>query len=76
MDDVRNRLVNCFKIAFPGLEDNDIPNANQESVSAWDSIGAITLMNVIEEEFDMQMDFDRVADLDSFSKIHDYLKGV
>ena len=40
----------------------------------WDSVAAITLMNVIEDEFGMEMDLDDLADLDSFEKLHAYLQ--
>jgi acyl carrier protein len=31
------------------------------------------LVNVIEDEFGIQIDFDRLAELDSFGRIHQYL---
>jgi hypothetical protein len=34
------------------------------------------LLNVIEEEFEIVVDFDLVAELDSFNLIHKYLTGV
>ena len=48
-------------------------HATQSTVEGWDSIAAITLVNVIEEEFGIQMDMDALADLDSFERIHEYL---
>ena len=37
-------------------------------------MAAITLMNVIEDEFGMEMDLDDLADLDSFEKVYAYLQ--
>jgi acyl carrier protein len=74
MDETKNRLIKCFETVFPEMLEAEIPNATQSSVSAWDSIAAITLLNVIEDEFQITMDLDNVADLDSFSKINEYLK--
>jgi len=73
MNETRDRLINCFKTVFPDLPEDQIPGATQATLAAWDSIGAITLMNVVEDEFQTQMDFDRLAELDSFSSICDYL---
>ena len=73
MDHIALRLTNCFHTVFPDLPEAEIPAASQASVAAWDSIAAITMVNVIEEEFGIEMDFDRLADLDSFNHIHDYL---
>ena len=41
---------------------------------AWDSIAAITLVNVIEEEFQIQIDFDLLGELDSFERIEKYIE--
>jgi len=73
MDPIATRLTNCFQIVFPDLAPADLPSASQSSLAAWDSTAAITLVNVIEDEFAVQVEFDRLADLDSFAKIHDYL---
>jgi len=43
-------------------------------VAAWDSSAVITLVNVIEDEFGIQVDFDLLADLDSFDRFHEYLR--
>jgi acyl carrier protein len=74
MDEIQNRLVNCFQIVFPGLPGPEIPTATQASVQTWDSIAAITLVNVIEDEFGIQMDFDMLPELDSFPRILLYLQ--
>jgi acyl carrier protein len=74
MDETKTRLIKCFETVFPEMSEAEIPNATQSSVAAWDSIAAITLLNVIEDEFQITMDLEQVADLDSFSKIYEYLK--
>lgn len=74
MDDMGKRLAGCFQVVFPDLRETEIPSASQETVAAWDSVAAITMMNVIEDEFALQMDLDDLADLDSFEKVHAYLQ--
>ena len=74
MDETGKRLVGCFQLVFPDLREDQIPAASQETVAAWDSVAAITLVNVIEDEFGLQMDFDDLADLDSFDKVCSYLR--
>jgi acyl carrier protein len=73
MDAIATRLTNCFQTVFPDLPAAQIPSATQQSVAAWDSTAAIMLVNVIEDEFGIQMDFDRLGELDSFERIHQYL---
>jgi acyl carrier protein len=73
MSDVETRLVGCFQTVFPELTEADVRNASQEKLDQWDSVGAITLVNVIEEEFSTQIDYDQLPDLDSFAKVLQYL---
>ena len=44
-------------------------------MAAWDSVASITLLNVIEEEFGIELDLDRLAELDSFGRIYDHLNS-
>jgi len=75
MDNLETRLVRIFENVFPDLPADRIPNASQESVQNWDSVAAITLMNLIEEDFGIQMDFDDLGELTSFQKILAYVDG-
>jgi acyl carrier protein len=74
MDETRDRLVKCFHTVFPDLETPE--TAAQEGVTEWDSVAAIMLVNVIEEEFNIQMDYEELASLDSFSRVLDYLNRL
>lgn len=73
MDNLEQKLKDIFETTFPDLPTEKINAATQENTQNWDSVAAITLMNLIEEEFQMQMDFEDLADLTSFEKIKDYL---
>lgn len=75
MDETQRRLTNCFRVVFPDLPEAEISSASQETVAAWDSVAAITLVNVIEEEFGVELDLDDMGELDSFPRISDYLQG-
>lgn len=69
------RLANCFQVVFPQLPAAAIPSARQDSVEAWDSVAAITLISVIEDEFQVTVDLERMLDLTSFAAFLAYLKG-
>jgi len=71
--DPRQRLTRCFQTVFPDLPVTEIATASTATLAAWDSVAAITLMNVIEDEFGFEMDLDDLADLDSFDKVYSYL---
>ncbi|HTV64764.1 MAG TPA: phosphopantetheine-binding protein [Bryocella sp.] len=71
----RQRLTKCFEVVFPDLPQDAIAGASTATVSAWDSVAAITLMNVVEDEFGLELDLDDLANLDSFEKLHSYLQN-
>jgi acyl carrier protein len=73
MPDVETRLVGCFQTVFPDLTEAEIRIASQDRMDQWDSVAAITLVNVIEEEFSTQIDYDQLPNLDTFAKVLDYL---
>ncbi len=74
MDKLRADLLKCFESVFPTLSEAEIEAATQVSVAEWDSVATITLVNVIEEELGVTMDFDRLGDLDSFEKVLEYVR--
>jgi acyl carrier protein len=74
MDETRQRLTNCFQVVFPDMPQEQIAAASTATVANWDSVAAITLMNVVEDEFGLEVDLDDLAELDSFEKLHTYLQ--
>lgn len=74
MTDLDQRLARCFTIAFPRLSMGDALNASPKSVEEWDSIGAINLAALISEEFAMEVDLERLPDLQSFAAFRDLIE--
>jgi acyl carrier protein len=74
MDETRERLTKCFEVVFPDLPRAAITGASTATLETWDSVAAITLMNVIEDEFGLEIDLDDLASLDSFENLHSYLQ--
>ncbi len=75
MDNTEEKLIKVFETAFPDLPVDRVKSATQETTQNWDSVAAITLMNLIEEEFEIQMDFEDLGELTSFQKILTYVNG-
>jgi acyl carrier protein len=75
MNDVRKKLTNCFRVVFPDLPEASIPTASVATVVAWDSVAAITLLQVVEEEFQREVDLEQLADLNSFESLVNYLSA-
>ena len=55
-------------VAVEELKYRDIP--------AWDSLGHMTLVAAIEDEFDVQLDTEQVIDMSSFKVALDMLRGM
>ena len=72
--DLSGRLASCFAIAFPDLTPREIPSAAMGSVASWDSLAVVTLISLIEEEFNLSIPPDDVVDLVSFELILEYLR--
>ncbi len=75
MNNTEEKLTSIFETVFPDLPAGKIRSATQETTPNWDSVAAITLMNLIEEEFGFQMEFDDLGELTSFEKIRAYIDG-
>ena len=61
---------------FPDLPEAKIATASQSSVETWDSIAGVTLANVIEEEFSIEMDFELLPELDSFDHMLAWVRSA
>ncbi len=73
MNDHRERLLRCFTLVFPNLSPEQAARASQASLAEWDSVASISLLNVVEEEFQIEVDMEVLADLSSFDLVLDYL---
>jgi acyl carrier protein len=69
MDEVTERLRECFRTVFEDMSDEQIETAVRAELAEWDSLAALTLITVVEEEFELQLDDETVGDLDSFTAL-------
>jgi acyl carrier protein len=76
MNDTEARLIRCFSAVFPELSNQEIGLASVETLEAWDSSAAITLVIVIEEEFNIQIEPTVFKHFVSLRSILDYLTGL
>ena len=78
MDSPHARLIACFAAVFPELRPDEAPSATTDTVPAWDSSHHFMLMQVIEEDFAIQIPEEVLGEIDSFAGFEDYLarKGM
>jgi acyl carrier protein len=60
-------LITCFQSVFPFLSEEQIRTLRKDELTEWDSLASLSLITVIEEEFDLRLDDDTVERLDSFA---------
>ena len=72
--DNHERYFNVFKEVFD-LEGNQISDSfSYESVPQWDSIGHMSLIASLENEFNIMLEMDDVIDFSDFGKGKEILK--
>lgn len=76
MSENENRLIRCFASVFPGLTPEDLRVTSAESMGNWDSLSAVTLAAVIQEEFRVEIDLEALPDLDSFEAFRNYVRRL
>lgn len=76
MDNTQARLANCFHAVFPELSRDEVTAATSATVPTWDSVAGVTLLAVVEEEFNMAIDADDLSRFTSFEGFLTYLRGA
>jgi acyl carrier protein len=76
MDSTQARLANCFLAVFPDLSQDQVLTASSATVPSWDSVAGVTLMAVVEEEFDIAIDADDLSRFNSFDGFLAYLRSA
>lgn len=66
---LEQRVKACFRVVFPHLAEPEIGSASPATVEAWDSMATVMLVSAIDEEFGIELDLDRLNELDSFDNI-------
>lgn len=74
MDNLENRLMRCFSSVFPDLNEEQIRTASVDSVAAWHSLAAVTLVALLQEEFGLQVSLAELPNLVSFSAVQNYVR--
>jgi acyl carrier protein len=72
--DLDNRLVRCISSVFPGLSDREIRVADVEQLANMDSLGAVTLVALIDQEFGVDLDLEGLLRFGSFAGLCLYLR--
>ncbi len=70
------RLHTVFVDALQLPDGTDVENLKYRDIEQWDSLGHMTLVAAIEDEFGVELDTEQVIDLSSFKVAVDMLRGA
>ncbi|MFO0916589.1 MAG: acyl carrier protein [Pirellulales bacterium] len=73
MSVVAERLKACFQAAFPDVPAERLVELEAANHPAWDSMTMVVLVNLVQEEFGVEVPPEDVAELLSFASFRDYL---
>lgn len=66
------KLAKVFAETF-GISEVETKGLQYQGIEAWDSVGHMTLVAAIEDEFNIQLDTDDIIDMSSFEKAQELL---
>jgi len=72
---LENRLLDAFSAVFPTRSREEILSANRDGWPEWDSLAAITLLTVLQQEFHSGIELADLETLPSFAAVRDYVKA-
>ena len=73
MSELLPRLLRCFFSVFPNLPPDQLRTASTQIVPEWDSLASATLVAVLQQEFDVEIELGDLPELQSFDAVLDYL---
>lgn len=66
------KLAKIFADTF-GISEAETKGLQYQGIEQWDSVGHMTLVAAIEDDFDIQLDTDDIIDMSSFEKAQEIL---
>ena len=50
------------------INESELENLNYQDIPAWDSLGHMSMVGALEDEFDIMLEMDDIIDFSSFKK--------
>lgn len=76
MDKIGEQLTRCFSQAFPQMEPSRYFTASAENTSEWDSMAQVTLLTLIGEEFNIDINFEEFEGATSFESLASRIREI
>lgn len=69
MNDIESRTRRCFATVFPDEAPSRLHELSQTTCTAWDSVGHVTLIATLSEEFDAELEFEAFSEATDFARV-------
>lgn len=76
MNNSQEKLIECFLVVFPNLDRSAVPAASVETVREWDSVAQVSLLTVIGEEFQIEIDYEEFDGVTSFAAMAERIEQI
>jgi acyl carrier protein len=73
MTTLKDRVVDCFCALFPTHSREALLTASRESIPEWDSLAGVTLLTLLQQEFDLTIDLGELEHFDSVPAVLEYV---
>jgi acyl carrier protein len=73
--EIESRLARCFRAVFPKMDPGTVRYASTAGFADWDSVATVTLLNLVAEEFSIEVDWDRLEELNSYNAFFDMIRA-
>lgn len=74
--EIKTKLARCFSSIFPQMDAKLYASASVENTAEWDSIAQVTLLTLIGEEFEIEINFEDFEDATSFESLASRIKQI
>ncbi|MBJ12661.1 MAG: acyl carrier protein [Candidatus Marinimicrobia bacterium] len=74
MEDLKKKILNCFKEVIKIEENISTEKIIYNEYPGWDSVAHMAIIAELESNFDCMMDMEDVLDLSSFEKAYEIMQ--
>ena len=74
-DALKDRTIDCFGALFPNYTRAQLLTASRESIPEWDSLAGVTLLTLLQQEFQLEIDLAELEHFNSVKAVLDYVEA-
>ena len=76
MDEVDEKLLQCMSVVFPDVAPEQLTQLDQDVHAEWDSIAHATLVALLSESFDLELDFEVFSQATTYARLREVVRAL